>query len=97
MGVMSNLNVDFDNTLTKDNVEYWNGEVEEPDERVCEFVRQHYYNHGTVIIWTARPWSEANTIAARLTEWEVPYHGIRCEKGSADIYIDDKAKHPSEI
>lgn len=88
------LAVDFDNTLTEVNVAYWDGEREEPDERVCEAVRRHYHRGGTVIVWTARPWSEANTIAARLTEWKVPYHGIRCEKGSADVYVDDKAQLP---
>lgn len=88
------LAVDFDNTLTQEGVRYWDGERAEPDEGVCEAVRRHYHSGGTVIVWTARPWSEASTIAARLTEWGVPYHGIRCEKGSADVYVDDKAKTP---
>lgn len=83
--------VDFDNTLTKDDVEYWNGEREEPDEAVCEATRQCYFAGNTIIVWTARPWREANTIAARLVEWDVPYHGIRCQKGSGDVYVDDKA------
>ena len=61
---------------------------------MCQAVREHYYAGGTVIVWTARPWSEANRIAAHLTEWEVPYHGIRCEKGSGDVYVDDKALSP---
>lgn len=91
------LLVDFDGTLTVDDVEYWNGEVPEPNEDVIEFVRQRYYAGWTVIVWTARPWSQANVIAARLTEWEVPYHGIRCEKGSGDVYVDDKAQHPSNV
>lgn len=88
------LGVDFDNTLTEDNVAYWADERPEPDVDVIQAVREHYFAGGTVIIWTARPWSEANRIAAHLTEWEVPYHGIRCEKGSADIYVDDKAVTP---
>lgn len=89
--------VDFDNTLTQDDVEYWNGEREEPDQDVVDAVRSRYHDGATVIVWTARPWSEASTIAARLTEWELPYHGIRCEKGSGDLYIDDKAVRPEEI
>jgi len=91
------INVDFDNTLTEDDVAYWEGEVPDPDEEVCEWVRQRYYEGNTIIVWTARPWSEASTIAARLTEWQIPYHGIRCEKGSSSVYIDDKAKRPHEV
>lgn len=91
------INVDFDNTLTEDDVAYWEGEVPDPDEAICAWVRQRYYEGNTIIVWTARPWSEASTIAARLTEWEVPYHGIRCEKGSASMYVDDKAVHPEEV
>lgn len=91
------LMVDFDNTLTEADVAYWEGERETLAERVGEYVRQHYHDGGTVIVWTARPWSEASTIAARLTEWEIPYHGIRCEKGSADVYLDDKALRPGDI
>lgn len=91
------IGVDFDNTLTENNVEYWNGERPEPDEDIVEWVRQRYYDGDTIIIWTARPWSEANRIAAHLTEWELPYHGIRCEKGSCDEYVDDKARRPEEV
>jgi len=91
------LFVDFDNTLTEDNVRYWEGEVPVPDEAVCDAVTEFYQSGGTVVVWTARPWSEASSIAARLTEWEVPYHGIRCEKGSGDIYVDDKATTPEEF
>lgn len=95
---MSNrLFVDFDNTLTEDNVKYWEDERPSPDEAVCQAVREHYYAGGTVVVWTARPWSEASQIAAHLTEWEIPYHGIRCEKGSGDRYVDDKATTPEDF
>ena len=97
MSDFNRLAVDFDNTLTESNVAYWDGERPDPDEAVCEAVRQQYYAGATVIVWTARPWSEAHRIAAHLTEWEVPYHGIRCEKGSADAYVDDKAVRPTEF
>ena len=91
------LAVDFDNTLTESNVAYWAGERPEPDGEVIDRVQEHYHAGGVVIIWTARPWSEANQIAAHLTEWEIPYHGIRCEKGSADRYLDDKALPPGQL
>jgi phosphoserine phosphatase len=83
--------VDFDGTLTKGEAKWWEDEIEEPREDVLEWVRQQYYSGAHVVVWTARPWSEGSTIAARLTEWEVPYHGIRCEKGASDLYVDDKA------
>jgi len=91
------LAVDFDGTLTRGDVEYWEGERPEPDEDVIEATREHYRSGGTVIVWTARPWREAGRIAAHLTEWGVPYHGIRCEKGSADRYVDDKAVPPGDF
>jgi len=91
------VGVDFDNTLTADDVAYWDGERPEPNAQVCSAVRKRYYSGDTVIVWTARPWSEAHHIAAHLTEWGVPYHGIRAEKGSADIYVDDKAVPPEEF
>ena len=86
--------VDFDNTLTCGDVAYWDGERPTPDEYVIERVRDAYYMGCTVIVHTARMWSEAAQIAAHLTEWMVPYHAIRCEKGSADVYVDDKAMTP---
>ena len=89
------LLVDFDNTLTEDNVAYWEGERPEPDDTVVEAVTEQYHRGKTVIVWTARPWSEAARIAAHLTEWGVPYHGLRCEKGSGDLYVDDKAVQPA--
>jgi hydroxymethylpyrimidine pyrophosphatase-like HAD family hydrolase len=88
--------VDFDNTLTTDNVAYWADEDPEPNEEVIAAVRELYHNGAHIVIWTARPWSEANVIEAHLTEWGVKHHGIMCEKGSADAYIDDKAVRPDE-
>jgi hypothetical protein len=89
--------VDFDETLTDGPVAWWDDEREAPDPDLVKYVRRHYHSGGVVIVWTARPWSEAAKIAARLTEWGVLYHGIRCEKGSADLYLDDKAKRPEEV
>ena len=91
------LCVDFDGTITQGNIEYWNGETPQPDEAVIQAVREHYYNHGLVVVWTARPWSEANMVASWLVQWGVPYHGIRCNKGSGDLYVDDKAISPHEF
>lgn len=89
--------VDFDNTLTTGDCRYWAGERADPDWDVIEWVKEQYHDGKTVIVWTARPWSQANVIAARLTEWELPYHGIRAEKGSADLYVEDKGVRPQEV
>ena len=89
--------VDFDNTLTEDNVRYWDGERPDPDEDVIDAVNERYYDGATVVVWTARPWSEAGRIAAHLTEWGVRWHALRCDKGSGDVYIDDKAVRPGEV
>lgn len=89
--------VDFDGTLTQGEAPWWEDEIEEPREEIIEWVRQQYFAGAHVVIWTARPWSETHKIAARLTEWEVPYHGIRCNKGGAEGYVDDKASRPEEV
>lgn len=91
------LAVDFDGTLTQGDVMYWDGEEPDLDEQIADYVRQHYYDGGIVLVWTARPWSEASSIAGHMAKWEIPYHAIRCEKGSADVYLDDKALHPEEV
>ncbi|REA00237.1 capsular biosynthesis protein [Haloferax sp. Atlit-6N] len=86
--------VDFDNTLTEGDVAYWEGERPDPDDDVVDAVNECYFAGCTVIIWTARPWSEAARLAAHLTEWGVRWHGLRCDKGSGDVYVDDKALRP---
>jgi hypothetical protein len=91
------LCVDFDNTLTTGNVAYWRDERPGPDRAMINRVNRHYFAGGTVIVWTARPWDEAGRIAGHLAEWGVRYHGIRCNKGSADLYLDDKAVRPEEV
>ena len=91
------LAVDFDGTLTNGQTAYWAGEREQPDTEVIERVIELYHEGWVVVVWTARPWSEASTVAARLTEWGVKYHGIRCEKGAADHYVDDKATNAHDF
>lgn len=89
--------VDFDNTLTQDEVAWWNDEPEEPDEAVIAAINELYTQGKTIIVWTARPWSKSGKIAGRLTQWGLRYHGIRCERGSGDMYIDDKTLRPDEL
>lgn len=91
------LMVDFDKTLTAGDESYFTDGTETPDEGMVAWVNEQYRSGATVIIWTSRPWSVAGETAARLTEWGVRHHGLLCEKGSADRYIDDKAYRPSEV
>jgi hypothetical protein len=88
--------IDFDHTLTVTEDEYRFGS-EEPNEEMIEWVRERYYEGHTIIIWTARPWDEAGYIAGLLTMWGVRWHGLRCEKGGADMFVDDKAYNPWDM
>lgn len=89
--------IDFDGTLTQGKAKYWKDEIEEPNHQMITWVQRTYYEGNTIVIHTARPWAQARNIAARLTEWGVPYHGLRCEKGGSAIYIDDKSVRPEEV
>ena len=93
MGENKRIAVDFDNTITEGNVAYWDDELPTVNDDVREKVLGLYHDGHTIIVWTARPWSQAGEVAGHLTRWGIKYHGIRCSKGSADLYIDDKAVH----
>ena len=88
--------VDFDKTLTKGEESYITTEAEEPDEEMVEWVNYQYRQGHTIIIWTARPWEAAQETVARLTEWGIDWHGLRMEKGHADVYVDDKGTTPKD-
>jgi hypothetical protein len=93
------INVDFDKTLTTgEGPNYWQEEaMEHPDEDMVQWVNDKYHEGHIIIVWTARPWSQAPEVAAFLTRWGVEFNGIRCDKGGADIYIDDKAINTEEV
>ncbi|MFC4548738.1 MULTISPECIES: hypothetical protein [Halorussus] len=95
MSDQKRIAVDFDKTLTEGEKSYVNEEPENPDEEMVQWVNEKYAEDHTVIIWTARPWEAAQDTVARLTEWGVDWHGIRMEKGNADMYVDDKGTTPS--
>ncbi|UPW02049.1 hypothetical protein M0R88_08130 [Halorussus gelatinilyticus] len=88
--------VDFDKTLTEGERSYIHEEPEDPDEEMVQWVNEQYAEDNTIIIWTARPWEAAQDTVARLTEWGVDWHGIRMEKGNADMYVDDKGTTPAD-
>jgi len=84
------ISVDFDHTITVTENEYEYGD-ERPNPEVIEWMRDRYYEGHTLLVWTARPWTEAHIVAARLTEWDVRFHGLMMGKGGSDVYLDDKA------
>lgn len=88
--------VDFDHTISLTDDEYSTGN-ERPNEPVIEWMWEQYYEGHTLLVWTARPWKDAPFLVSRLEEWEVPWHGIKCNKGGADVYVDDKALDPETI
>jgi len=79
-------NIDLDGVLSE------GYDLEAPIWENIEKVRRLHYDHGhTIIIWTARLWWEAPKIAAFLEEHQIPYHGIKCNKGGSNEYVDDRA------
>lgn len=89
--------VDFDKTLAVESVDPYTMGGEKPNEEMVEYVRYlKEVKHYTIILWTARPWSHAGHIAGLATQWGVPFNGIRCEKGGAEVYLDDKAVNPAD-
>jgi hypothetical protein len=90
--------VDFYRTLTDPSEDEWRPAFEQkPNEEMIEKVHQSYISGNKIVIWTARKWKEAPQVAGWLTAHEVPFHGLRCGKGGADRYIDDKAERPEEF
>lgn len=93
------LAIDFDKTLTTgEGPNYWeDDEDEQPDEDMIEWVNEQYHSGHVIIVWTARPWSQAANVESYLTKWGVEYHGIRCQKTGADLYVDDKARNVEDV
>lgn len=90
--------VDFDKTLTDpEGGTYFTSDKTLPNEDMVEWVNQQYIAGHTIIIWTARPWSVAEQTVGKLTEWGVRWHGLKMDKGSADVYVDDKTRRPDEV
>jgi hypothetical protein len=88
--------IDFDDTLSEGEENHYTELPEDPDEEVVHWVNEQYREGHTIIVWTARPWDTAAETVARLTEWGVHWHGLRMEKGYADVYVDDKGTTPTE-
>jgi trehalose-6-phosphatase len=92
LAMQPTIAVDFDHTITDHSGDPYKPGGETPNKEMIEYVRHlKDEKNYTIIIWTARPWSQASHIVGLLTMWEVPYNGVKMEKGGADCYIDDKA------
>ena len=96
MSEQRHIAVDFDATLTEGEEDDRTEEDPDPDEEMVHWVNEQYDAGHIIVVWTARPWDAANETVARLTEWGVKWHGIRMEKGYADVYVDDKGTTPRE-
>ncbi|MFC6724469.1 hypothetical protein ACFQE1_08795, partial [Halobium palmae] len=88
--------VDFDDTLSEGEEDDFTERPPEPHEETVHWVNEQYRKGHTIIVWTARPWDSAAQTVARLTEWGVHWHGLRMEKGHADVYVDDKGTTPTD-
>jgi len=89
--------VDVDGTLTKGETTYWEeGDECKPDLDAINWVNEAYTNGAHIVIHTARPWMHAQETVAWLDKHGVRYHGIRMNKGGADMYVDDKSIRPDE-
>lgn len=92
------LAVDFDRTLTAPDEDEWGeAHTRQPNRPVVEAVREAYFDGTHVVVWTARQWWEAPQVVGFLHAYEVPFHGLKCAKGGADSYVDDKTTSPEEF
>lgn len=81
--------VDFDGTLTHDPERAYPDDPE-PEWKMVEAVRGVYRKGHTVIIWTARMWRDSPRLVSWLIKYQVPFHGVFCQKGGSSNYVDDK-------
>lgn len=95
---MDSINVDFDKTLTDPDEDEWApAHKQAPNQDVIEAVKEAYFSGHTIVVWTARQWSEASKVAGWLTAHEVPHHGLMCGKGGSDMYVEDKGISPEQF
>ena len=56
-----------------------------------EVINNWYDSGHTIIIYTARGWSEYNMTKRWLDDFGVKYHQLLCGKPIGDVWIDDRA------
>lgn len=79
-------NIDFDGTITKGHGDH----SIDINYSVTDKIKELYYSGNILIIWTARQWCDAPFLVSVLIENNIPFHGIRMDKGGSDYYVDDK-------
>ena len=82
-------NIDFDGTLTYDPQREYPDDPE-PEYNMIKAINRLYMAGNIIIIWTARMWKDAPFLVSWLIKYRVPFHGIYCQKGGSDVYLDDK-------
>ena len=81
--------IDFDHTLTADPKGTYSCDPE-PEWNMIKAVRRLYRQGHIIIIWTARMWSDSPKLVSWLIKYQVPFHGVLCQKGGSSHYVDDK-------
>lgn len=84
------LGVDFDETIAT-STGYPDYKPLEPKKGAVEFLKKVNDDGWKIIIHTARPWADYETIEKWLFFYNIPYRRIVCGKLLAKYYIDDRA------
>jgi uncharacterized HAD superfamily protein len=88
--------IDLDGVLCEG--EFWGTEECKPIQEMIAKVTDWYQKGAHIIIYTARQPKYFVQTQAWLIKYQVPFHGIAMQmKPGADVYIDDKALHISDI
>jgi hypothetical protein len=88
------VSVDFDNTLcVSEPPTYSPGEPIVANIRQLEWIKRYGFK---IVIYTARPWSEYETVESWLLFHGVPFDMIQCGKLLTVAHFDDRAYNASE-
>lgn len=80
--------VDFDKTIAYSAPpDFVPTDIMNDAKRKLEELRAHKWK---IVVHTARPWAEYETIESWLDYFEIPYDRIQCGKLLAKMYIDDR-------
>jgi len=68
-----------------------------PKQDVIDLVNKLFDDGNTIIIYTARSWSEFKITEHWLKEKDVKYNVLMCGKPIYDVWIDDRAMNVEDI
>jgi len=96
--------IDFDGTITNEAGDPYDSStwVELDKKTVNEKVRMFMVNllledEPTIVVYTARDWSDYYPIYRWLRDKRVPFNYLVCGKLKADVYLDDRAMKLEDI